>query len=151
MNKHIVPCRGGCRLHQPYDTAGTAKDILLYLCLLQEREELLYVSYFNIYVKAPASQLTVTPKHLVNHLHRNHQTKLGITGGPLAPCSSNFQGISAKCLSITYLASSTPCSTYRRLPSSRFASEAKIPPLPLISCSLGVKILFSNTAIFSSK
>lgn len=89
-------------------TRGTQQRTLLHLYLLQEREELLYFSYFNICVKALASQLTVTPKHLVHHLHRNHQTKLGITGRPLSPRSSNFQGISAKCLSITYLDTSTP-------------------------------------------
>lgn len=84
MKKHIVPCREGCRLYQPYHTAGTAKDTLLHLCLLQEREELLYFSYVNIDVKAPASQLIVTPKHCVNHLHRSPQTKLGITGRPVS-------------------------------------------------------------------
>lgn len=107
MKKHIVPCREGCRLSQPCDTAGTAKAILSHLCLLQEREELLYFSYVSIYVKALASQLTVTPKHLVNHLHRNPQTKLGITGTPRSPCSSSFQGIPAKCQSITHWDTST--------------------------------------------
>lgn len=100
--------QGRLQTLEPYEMAGTAKDILLHTCLLQQREELLYFCYFSIYVKALASQLIVTSKHLVNHLHRNHQTKLGITGTPLSPCSSNFQGISAKCLSITYLDTSTP-------------------------------------------
>lgn len=26
VKKHTVPCREGCRLYQPYDTGGTAKD-----------------------------------------------------------------------------------------------------------------------------
>lgn len=100
--------QGRLQTLQPYEMAGTAKDILLHVCLLQQREELLYFSYFSMYVKALTSQLIVTSKQLVNHLHRNHRTKMGIIGTPLLPCSSNFQGISAKCLSITYLITSTP-------------------------------------------
>lgn len=72
-------------------TRQAQQRTLLHLCLLQKREELLYVSYFSICVKALASQLTVTPKHLVNHLPRNHQTKLEITGRPLSLALAIFK------------------------------------------------------------
>lgn len=74
MKSTLCHAREGSRHYQPYVTAGTgtAEDIHLHLSLLQTRED-----FYEGFCVPHTSLPTPTPKHLVDHLHRNHQTKLG--------------------------------------------------------------------------